>query len=132
MKKIFIILSVLLVFVSSCSLVGEDGKDGENGADGVNGIRFLKSYSGSLAVTSYTAPGNVEVNVPEIKGKPGSTYVLAYWALASTNIWIPCADGWLDDVDYYKSCWVSWTYGKVWLNGFSTGSYLYRIDVYGQ
>ena len=91
------------------------------------GIGLIKTYSGS-----FTTP-DLDIAVPEMKGKPGVTFALAYWAYASApGLWTPCVDGWLDDFDYSMMCWVSWEFGTATYAGFPGGSYLYRVDVYGE
>lgn len=101
--------------------------------NGEDGIGLIKTYTGSFTSVS-TTTNDLDISVLEIKGKPGTTFALAYWAfLSAPNLWTPCADGWLDSADYLIACYTSWTYGTVTFTGLPTGStYLYRVDVYGE
>jgi hypothetical protein len=98
---------------------------GPMGPAGPAGTSLIKVYS-----DSFTSSGDFSITVPEIYGKSSTTFVQVYWAIPSApDIWTPMADGWKDDKAVSRTCGVSWTFGKVYFFGMSSGD-LYMIKVF--
>ena len=113
-------------------MIGCSLPEGPKGDAGKSGVSLLNTYSGTFYAENNSS-NDLELTIPEIKGKPGTTYVMVYWAFSSSpEIWSLCSDGWLDSADYGTMASISWTYGTVWIDGFPPGdTYRYKVDVYG-
>ena len=136
MKSSNVCLKVLVfIFLVSFSLLsvgckgetgaaGPTGPAGPAGPTGPPGITLIKTYTGTIANV------NSIFSIPEILGKEGKTFVLAYWAFStSPTAWIPATDGWLDNTALAHIFTVSWATGQVYLIGFTIGD-KYKIDIY--
>lgn len=104
---------------------GSEGPQGLTGPEGPPGVSLIKEYTGTIP-----ADGSYELDVPEIKGKRTSTFVMAYWAFPELpDVWIPMADGWIDVVEGAHIFSVSWSYGKVYFTGMLAGDH-YLVQVF--
>jgi hypothetical protein len=122
-------LKSMLFFVVAVSFLciscAEDGKMGPVGPEGPPGVSLIREYTGSVP-----DDGSFFVDVPEIKDRRNSTFVMAYWAFdSSPEIWIPMTDGWLDSEDVGHIFSVSWTYGRVYFFFMAEGD-LYLIQIF--
>lgn len=93
------------------------------GDKGDAGVSLIKTYTGVM-----TGATMQTISVPEIKGKPETTFVLAYYSFStSPTVWTPMSDGWLDS-SLSNVFSVSWTAGTVNIyQGFAGDNYMLKV-----
>lgn len=112
---VFVILSL-----SGCGSLFK----GDKGDAGEPGVSLIATYTGTM-----TGAAIQTISVPEILGKSGQTFVMVYYAYASSSstTWWAMSDGWLDS----KACayGVSWDSGEVKIYQGFVGE-TYKVEVY--
>ena len=121
--SLFALVFVLVILIGCTGPMGPTGATGATGSAGPVGTTLIKTYTGTM-----TGNNTQTISVPEIQGKIGTTFVLAYSVYSSTNSqWSPISDGW-SNADIMQ-VWISWTNGTVTIY-LGTAGYAYMINVY--
>ena len=125
MKLLFTLVLGFSIFLACEGKQGPVGPTGPQGPEGPAGVSLIKEYTGTIP-----SDGHYTLDTPEITGKRGTTFVMAYWTFSTTpNIWQPMTDGWVDDFESAHIFSVSWTYGQVLLLGMLADD-LYLVQVF--
>jgi hypothetical protein len=111
--KYFLLALLVFCFV----LIGCEGPTGPAG------LMLVKTYTGVITGATWQV-----IDIPEIKNKSSTTFIMAYASFASSpNMWYPISDGLSDDY-YSMILLISWTSGTAWIYEGWNGYYM--INVY--
>ncbi|MFC2081230.1 hypothetical protein ACFLR8_03370 [Bacteroidota bacterium] len=118
MRKNLFLFSIIIL------ALGCEGPEGPIGPQGPSGVTMISEYTGICDTSVF-----IFVDIPEIKNRQTSTFVMAYWAFPdSPDLWTPISDGWWD-TEGSQLLIVSWTEGGVLLYDMLEGLH-YLIQVF--
>jgi len=117
-------LFLLSIIILALGCEGPEGPEGPEGLQGPPGVTLIAEYTGIIDSSSIVA-----IQIPEIKNRQTSTFVMAYWSFPENpDLWIPMTDGWIDEAGS-QIIMVTWIDGGVILYDMVEGHH-YLIQVF--